>query len=412
MKEFTGERVIPGEVDPDLWNEHLARYAFAARLASWKRVLEIACGTGYGTSYLAPETRSIIGLDLSHEATLYATSHFSAENLRYLTASAAALPFPNHSFDLVIAYEVIEHLSDWNLLLTEAHRVLRPGGQLVLSTPNKDYYADSRKQSGPNPYHLHEFTYSEFRNALEAVFPHVSLFLQNHADGIVFHPITPSAAASIHLETSTADPATAHFFLAVCANAPQTGAPAFVYLPTAANVLRERELHIERLEGELALKDSWLSRTKAEHEKMVALFREQNDALEASNRWSAKVKAELQATGEVLEAKQAELAALHQEGQRMAAGYEEAIALLKQDNAEKVSWATRTEEHLAAKSIELSHSVDLLHEAERTIEERTTWARNLDREIAELRDELARIHHSRWTRLGRILRLAPGVGKQ
>lgn len=373
MKEFTGERVIPGEVDTDLWNEHLARYAFAQRLTSWKRVLEIACGTGYGTSYLATASQSIIGIDISHEALQYATSHFESPNLHYLAASATALPFPDHHFDLVIAYEVIEHLSGWERLLAEAHRVLTPSGQLILSTPNKEYYAESRKQSGPNPYHAHEFTFEEFRAALQAVFPHVSIFLQNHADGIVFHPLAPGGATSLHVESTAADPATAHFFLAVCAGVRQTGAPTFVFLPTAANVLREREHHIHRLEGELALKDSWLASLKAEHEKMVALFREQDEALEASNRWAASLK-------EQVSAREAELEAAQQSALKLIA--------------------------------ERDRAVDLLHEAEQTVEERTAWALGLDSDLARLREELTRIHDSRWLRLGRTLGLGPGARKK
>ena len=72
MPEFTGQRVIPGKVDPDLWNEHFARYAFAARLARQKRVLDIACGSGYGSAELAKVARSVTGIDVSEEAVAHA----------------------------------------------------------------------------------------------------------------------------------------------------------------------------------------------------------------------------------------------------------------------------------------------------------------------------------------------------
>ncbi len=416
MKEFTGERVIPGEVDTDLWNEHMARYAFAARLSSWKRILEIACGTGYGTAYIAPEARFIVGLDVSTTATEYAASHFEDSNLRYLTASATALPFRDRTFDLVIAFEVIEHLSDWPRLLSEAQRVLAPGGQLILSTPNKEYYAESRKHSGPNPYHCHEFTFEEFRDALQATFPHVSIFLQNHADGLVFHPLHSSSATSVQVESSPVDPTTANFFLAVCASVQQMGSPTFVYLPTAGNVLREREHHIERLEGELSLKDDWLNRLKAEQEKMVELFREQKQALEASNHWSQNLKMELQATLEsrdtlhhLLNQKEIELTTAHQTGLEMAAGYEQVIAELTVD---KARWAADTANQVAAKNAELQRCLELLRQSEQTVDERTIWAQTLDSEISTLRDELARIHESRWIRLGRTLRLGPGARRK
>jgi len=68
VAEFTGERVIPNQVDPDLFNEHQARYAFAARLARKKRVLDAGCGTGYGTAALACQARDVLGIDISASA--------------------------------------------------------------------------------------------------------------------------------------------------------------------------------------------------------------------------------------------------------------------------------------------------------------------------------------------------------
>ena len=134
----------------------------------------------------------------------------------------------------------------------EARRVLAPGGQCVVSTPNKDYYADSRGRRGPNPYHVHEFSFEEFRQELQAVFPHVSLFLQNHVEGVVFQPAGQLTPAEVRVDRDAGNPAESHFFLAVCALSPQTGAPTFLYVPSAANVLREREQHIEKLGEQIA----------------------------------------------------------------------------------------------------------------------------------------------------------------
>src|SRR5512133_2287203 len=103
LPEFTGERLIPGQVDVDLLNEHLARYAFAARLARGKRTLDAGCGAGYGSAELARSAESVVGVDVAPEAVDFARAHYALPNLRFEQASCAALPHPAGAFDLVVA---------------------------------------------------------------------------------------------------------------------------------------------------------------------------------------------------------------------------------------------------------------------------------------------------------------------
>src|SRR5579883_1695375 len=112
LAEFTGERVIPGEVDVDLLNEHLARYAFAARLARGKRVLDAGCGAGYGSAELAEMAEEVTGVDVAPEAVAYANEHYTLPNLRFEQGSCTSLAYGDGCFDLVVAFEVIEHLED------------------------------------------------------------------------------------------------------------------------------------------------------------------------------------------------------------------------------------------------------------------------------------------------------------
>src|SRR5262245_53731006 len=208
LAEFTGERVIPGQVDVDLLNEHLARYTFAARLARGKRVLDAGCGAGYGSAELAHEAERVIAVDRDAGAIEFAAAHYAPPNLAFNQASCESLPYRDATFDLVVAFEVIEHLEDWRGFLAEARRVLRPQGQFVVSTPNKDYYTESRGARGSNPFHVHEFGFEEFREELQKVFPHVALFLENHVEGITFQPFEPSNTTDVRVDAAEPEPFT------------------------------------------------------------------------------------------------------------------------------------------------------------------------------------------------------------
>ena len=411
MLEFTGERVIPGEVDIDLWNEHLARYQFALRLARSKRVLDAGCGAGYGAAALASEALQVLGVDLAAEAAIYAHAHYRRPNLHFAQASCAALPVASSSLDLVVAFEVIEHLADWREFLAEARRVLRPSGQLVVSTPNKSYYTASRGCAGSNPYHVHEFTCEEFVEELTRIFPSVCLYLENHSESIIFQPLAPDGAAIVKLEQAANDPAEAHFYVAVCAARPQTGAPAFVYVPSASNLLLERERHIARLEGELVLKDEWLSTIKAEHADLVENYRALQQELEQRNRWAEDLNKQLEEGRRQLERQEKEAAAV-------AAGYQAKVAELEAEHARQVEWARQTEARLTSqaaaiaadlesKCAELAHAVELLDAAEKTVEERSRWALRLEQEKAAVEQQLAALRASRWVRLGRSFGFGP-----
>jgi ubiquinone biosynthesis O-methyltransferase len=413
LAEFTGERVIPGEVDADLWNEHLARYAFAARLSKRKRVLDLGCGAGYGSAELARTADSVLGIDQSEDAIEFARAHYTAAGVRFETGDCTSIPASDASFDLVVAFEVIEHVSEWRKLIEEARRVLSPGGQFIVSTPNKLYYAESRQKAGPNPFHVHEFEFQEFRDELKSFFPHVSLFLENHAEGVVFRPVEPDQTSEVRVDgVATAD--ASHFFIAVCALRPQTGAPTFVYVPSAANVLRERERHIAKLEGELATKDAWLEKAKSDlaalnvdHQELLARYRTQLAELEQRAQWAAGLQRDIeQRDGRIVQLQQ-ELAEQHAAALEVARGYEAKVQELER---EIVRHAEATQQELDKRNAELAKCVDLLHEAEKTVEERTLWAQRLQTEVDERDRRITAISQSRWIRLGRKLGVGPVTG--
>lgn len=147
----------------------LGRYVFAKQHVKDKRVLDIACGTGYGSNFLHGRgAASVVGVDLSAEATRYASGRYKKLGLEFLVADAQEMPFRSSSFDAVVTMETIEHLHNHKRFLQECHRVLSPGGTFVCSTPNGEL-------SSPNPYHLKEFPPNELRQLLATHFDQVVL---------------------------------------------------------------------------------------------------------------------------------------------------------------------------------------------------------------------------------------------
>jgi SAM-dependent methyltransferase len=372
-------------------------------------VLDIGCGTGYGSAELARTARSVTGIDVASNAVEYASGHYlhgdQGRALRWAQASCLALPFPDASFDLVVAFEVIEHLADWQGMLAETRRVLAPGGQFVVSTPNRTYYAESRRDSGPNPFHEHEFEFEEFREALAGYFPNVDLFLEDHTEGILFRAVQEHVGAEVRIEASGDSAENSNFFVAVCGAETHPSLPGFVYLPSAANLLRERGIHIRRLEEELSTKDGWLSEARKEHSELVDLHRAQTKELEERNAWAQKLN-------DQLEELRANYVREQQAAAQVATAYAAKVAELEEENLRKTEWATETERRLTAESEEareqLVRCLELLHEAEATVEERTKWAQGLDREREHLAAKLGMVEASRWVRLGRVV----GVGPQ
>ena len=455
MMEFTGERVVPGQVDPDLWNEHFSRYVFASRLARRRRVLDAGCGTGYGAAELARAAVQVVGTDLSAEAVAYARRRYGAPNLEFVQADCARLPFRDGAFDLAVSFELIEHLDDWRSFLCELRRVLSPAGQCVISTPNRHTYAETRALTGPNPFHRHEFDFEEFREELQAVFPQVALYLQNHADGFVFVPVQNPSGVEARLAVAAPRPGEAHFFVAVCALGKQTGAPAFLYIPEAGNVLRERDKHIASLEAQLAERTSERDRLieisqaqKAEMEAQASGYESQIAELQSRLAQTAsgyeeqirQLQQEMAGQASGYESQIAELqsrlaqtasgyeeqirqlqqemachasgyenqiATLQAEIARQAAIYEERLAELEADCRQKADWAQRTSAELEAKVHELAHAVEVLHETERLLAERTRWAQDLDARLQHLEGVLNAVRTSRWIKLGTKLGVGP-----
>jgi SAM-dependent methyltransferase len=409
LTEFTGERLIPGQVDIDLLNEHMARYTFAARLARGKRVLDAGCGAGYGSAEMAETALSVVGVDVAAEAVDFARANYRLPNLSFAQGSCTALPYPDGAFDLVVAFEVIEHLENFAALLVEARRVLAPNGQFIVSTPNKLYYTESRGREGANPFHVHEFEFEEFRDELTRVFPHVSLFLENHVEGVTFQPHGRGQTVEVRVDASEPAASESHFFVAVCAHRPQLGNPTFVYIPRTGNVLRERERHIAALEGELELKNGWLEKAQQDLEEFDRQQKKLLAELAQSNQWAQGLNRGLDEARARIDGLQRELANEQENARRMAEGYEIKLRELEADLASKIGWARDAEKRLEEQIADKLGAIEALHHTEEELNDRTAWALRLEEERRQLAEQLTLYRTSRWVRLGRKVGLGPAL---
>lgn len=177
---WTGERLethIKGEV----MLEHLHRYAFALDYVQGKKVVDIACGEGYGAHLLSATAAQVTGIDIDRTTIQKAISRYRKNNLHFMEGSATAIPLPDQVADVLISFETLEHVSEHPEFLQEIKRVLVPGGILIISTPDKKNYSD---QTGyKNPFHVKELYENEFRNLLTSGFGHVQILAQQSFTG-------------------------------------------------------------------------------------------------------------------------------------------------------------------------------------------------------------------------------------
>ena len=172
---FTGERFLP-EVRGAIWYEHWHRYAAVAPFAAGKRVLDAACGEGYGSYVLAQFATTVTGVDVSADTIAHAGARYARANLAFAAGSVTHLPLPAASVDLIVSFETIEHLSEQREMLAEFRRVLADDGVLVISSPNRPVYNEGG--GSENHYHVRELDRAELRDLLAPGFPHQAWYAQ------------------------------------------------------------------------------------------------------------------------------------------------------------------------------------------------------------------------------------------
>jgi len=161
---LTGERTIPGLAEENYWfRRHEVVYLRLSAVCRGRDVLEAGCGEGYGADLLASVARRVIALDYDAAAVAHVRTRYP--RVQVVAANLASLPLPDASVDVVVNFQVIEHLWDQPQFVTECLRVLRPGGLLLMSTPNRVTFSPG-SDTPLNPFHTRELNAAELAELL------------------------------------------------------------------------------------------------------------------------------------------------------------------------------------------------------------------------------------------------------
>ncbi len=202
--DWTGERCVPWGPDVPVLYEHMHRYLWAAQLVGGLRVLDVGCGEGFGAAILGQRAASVVGVDIDERTVEHARLNYASPTISFRCDSATDLSaLDAQSFGAVVAFEVIEHLDEQELMLAEIARVLDKDGLLILSTPDRLLYSDGA--SPRNPFHRRELSQGELAELLKARFAQLALFGQR--------TITGSHLARLDESQHGAEGATSSFFI-------------------------------------------------------------------------------------------------------------------------------------------------------------------------------------------------------
>lgn len=185
IMELTGERIVPDLMDSlnGMLLEHLARYYFSFPYVEG-RVLDIACGVGYGSFMVAKGCKEriseVVGVDNDSKTLRYAFSRYNHQKVKYVMEDVLSplLPEVLGQFDTILSFETIEHVADYEVFLKNLEGMLRPGGRLILSTP----FGQGIGKPTSELFHVHQFTEEEFFGLFEN-YGEVQSFYQR---GVVF----------------------------------------------------------------------------------------------------------------------------------------------------------------------------------------------------------------------------------
>jgi O-antigen biosynthesis protein len=285
--EPTGERYLPWAGDPVMTYEHLHRYAYASRYIEGKRVLDLASGEGYGSALLARTAFSVVGIDIDPKTLRHARRKYAGANIHFIVGSVTEIPLAAR-FDVVVCFELIEHIQDHGKLLSEIKRLLAPGGILVISTPNRPEY---HLLEPSNPYHVKELDFEEFKALLARFFVHVRFLGQRvycNSNLWASDPSSTGKSAELFINrnddeffVSEADRRSPLYFIGLASDTEVPPSPANDFLVDSSNsLLKERDRIQRELEATIRSQQEALAWREEQERQFQIIISAREEALQ------------------------------------------------------------------------------------------------------------------------------------
>jgi 2-polyprenyl-3-methyl-5-hydroxy-6-metoxy-1,4-benzoquinol methylase len=179
--KWTGERLVTEVANEDTIY-HLHRYAIPMDYITGKIVVDIASGEGYRSNLMALKAKHVYGIDISEEAVLFAAEKYNTTtNLSFKVGSVEKIPLDDHMADVVVSFETLEHTDKHHEMMREVKRVLKPGGIVIISSPDKANYSD--RFNRVNSFHVKELYFIEFKELLNQYFKTSYFYYQTFLTG-------------------------------------------------------------------------------------------------------------------------------------------------------------------------------------------------------------------------------------
>lgn len=210
----TQETIVPFITPTYMYVHHSKRYDFASKFCEGMVVLDIACGSGYGSKIISKSAKLVVGADYDSDNIRFSKTFYCSKNSEFLTADARYLPFDDSSFDVVVSFETAEHLpkSDISIYIEEIKRVLRKVGIFIISTTNKRYGGGELPEDQRG--HHFEMRLNDFRNVLGS-FGEVAFYSQRYTENVNQY-IFSEDIYDVYDVCKGIDDIESEFFLALC----------------------------------------------------------------------------------------------------------------------------------------------------------------------------------------------------